>query len=60
MTINSLQVPTKQIVQRYVALFDNDVRYGLADRSLFAVLSVYPTNTILEQIYIKAALLNAF
>lgn len=56
----SVQVPTKQVVERYISLFDNDLRYGFADRALFTVLSVYPTNTVLEHVYIKAALLNDF
>jgi hypothetical protein len=52
--------PTHSLVQHYVSLFDNDERYGLADRSLFAVVSVYPTNSILEHVLVKSALLNSF
>jgi len=54
-----LPLPTPELVKRYVAQFDSDERYGVADRLLARVFSDFPKNTVLEEILGKVVLLNS-
>jgi hypothetical protein len=53
-----LPVPTPDLVRQAVARFDEDDRYGPADRVLSRVFSDHPLNTMLEDVFIKVVLLN--
>ena len=54
----ALPVPTPDLVHQAVARFDEDDRYGPADRVLSRVFSHHPRNDELEDVLIKVVLLN--
>lgn len=46
-------------MHEYNVQFDADTRYGVADRALAVVFATFPFNTDLEQVFVKATLLDA-
>jgi hypothetical protein len=59
MTIRTLPIPTPDLVDQAVARFDEDDRYGPADRVLSRVFTANPGNTSLDDVLIKVVLVNS-
>ena len=59
MPTKNLPLPTSAAVEDAIARFDQDARYGPADRVLAPVFAGHPKNTRYEDVLLKVALLNA-
>jgi hypothetical protein len=59
MTTPNLPIPTPGLVDEAVARFDQDDRYGPADRVLSREFSAAPRNSSLDDVLIKVVLLNS-
>lgn len=58
MNLLALPFPTSDLVTQAVLRFNSDDRYGTADRVLSRIFSQCPTNTALEDVLLKVALLD--
>lgn len=54
-----LELPTPGLVRLGVSRFDEDERYGPADRLLAKVFTGFPANTVLEEVLLKVVLVNS-
>jgi hypothetical protein len=55
----SLRIPTPDLIRAAVRRFDDDERYGPADRLLSQVFDQHPANTVLEGVLLKVVLVNS-
>ncbi len=53
-----LKTPTPQYVARCVAMFREEPRYAVADRTVASIFEQWPRNTVLEEVLAKVVLLN--
>ena len=54
-----LDTPTSELVTRYNSLFDQDARYGIADKALAKLFAQYPRNIRFEEILLKVVALDS-
>lgn len=53
-----LIIPNRKTIQEFVSRFENDSRYGLADKVLSNIFRLFPENANIEQVLTKVVLLN--
>jgi hypothetical protein len=51
--------PTKHLVQKYLKRFERDKRYAPADEGLTQLIAVFPKNSELGHVAVKASAINA-
>jgi hypothetical protein len=54
----SLEVPTNDLVNKYIDLFKNDERYFIADKAISNLVKSYPNNKLIENILLKISVIN--
>lgn len=53
-----LEKPTNEIVDKYIAIFQNDKRYASAEKAITNLFSAFPNNKELEDILLKISVIN--
>ena len=56
--MKSLQTPTNDLLDEYIAKFNNDERYYLADQAIIKLFEAFPENKQLEDILLKISVIN--
>ncbi len=56
--MSDLQTPTNKLLDEYIAKFNNDERYYLADQAIINLFDAFPENKCLEHILLKISVIN--
>ena len=53
-----LQKPTNQLIDKYIAKFNQDERYFVSDDAIINLFKAFPENKKLEDIILKISVIN--
>ena len=57
-TLEHIERPSTELIDKYIEMFDNDVRYKPADDAINKLFSAFPDNKEVEDILLKISVIN--